>query len=309
LQRDLVMKAARIHAYGHSDQIRLEDVARPEPSTTELLVRIHDAGVNPIDWKIREGYFAQRAPRPLPFTLGQDFCGVVLAVGAAIEEIEAGDEIYGFANGTYAEYATVSSEMFASKPYSTRDALAAALPTPGLTALQLVNDVVKPERGQRILIHGAAGSVGSIATQLCVAKGARVVATASRHDTDYLVSLGVEQVIDYKSDRFEHMLSELDAVIDLVGGNTFARTVDILREGGVLATTVGPTEAAEGKPVRAVQIIMRRNKQDLETLAHLVDTGTIVPRDPDVLPLEAARHAQELSQSGRADRKIVLEVA
>src|SRR5580704_10464543 len=119
LHSDLVMKAARIHAYGHSDQIRLEDVAQPEPSTTELLVRIHDAGVNPVDWKIREGYFAQRAPRPLPFTLGQDFCGVVLAVGAAIEDIEAGDEIYGFANGTYAEYATVSSEMFASKPFTT----------------------------------------------------------------------------------------------------------------------------------------------------------------------------------------------
>lgn len=303
------MKAARIHAYGHSDQIDLEEVARPEPTTTEVLVRIHDAGVNPVDWKIREGYYAQRAPKSLPFTLGQDFCGLALAVGEGVEGLTTGEEIYGFANGTYAEYAIVSSDMFASKPFTTRDALAAALPTPGLTALQLVNEVVQPQRGQRILIHGAAGSVGSIATQLCLANGARVVATASRHDEGYLTALGVEEVIDYRADRFEDVVSGLDAVIDLIGGNTFARTVDIVRPGGVVATTVGPTDAADGKPIRAVQIVMRRNKRDLETLAHLVDTGVIVPRDPDVLPLEAARHAQELSQSGRAPRKIVLEVA
>lgn len=302
------MRAARIHEYGHSDQVLIEHIAQPVPAANEVLIAIRDAGVNPVDWKIREGYLAKARPRPLPFTLGQDFCGEVLAVGADVTEVTAGDEVYGFANGAYAELAVATPDLFTSKPRTVSDAVAAGLPTPGLTALQLVRDVVKPGRGQAILIHGAAGGVGSIATQLCLARGARVIATASAHDHAYLRSLGVAQVIDYRSERFEDHARGVDAVIDLVGGDTFARSVGVVGAGGVIATTVGPIDAARGKHVRAVQFVMRRDQDDLRELARLVDDGVIKPRGTRVMPLEAARQAQDLSQHGHAPEKLVLEL-
>lgn len=300
------MKAARIHAYGHSTQILVEDISQPTPGPNEVLVKIRDAGVNPVDWKIREGYLAKAVPRTFPFTLGQDFCGEVLALGSAVTGIEAGDEVYGFANGAYAEYAVVAPDMLASKPATVDDATAAGLPTPGLTALQIVTHHVEPKPGQEILIHGAGGGVGSIATQLCLAAGARVVATAASKDADYLRSLGVAQVIDYKTQRFEEALRALDAVIDLVGGDTFARSIAVLRDDGVLVTTVGPIAPAQGHPIRAVQFVMQKRDADLEQLARLVDQGVVRPRHARVMPLAEAREAQDLNQTGRATEKIVL---
>jgi NADPH:quinone reductase-like Zn-dependent oxidoreductase len=239
-------------------------------------------------------------------TLGQDFCGEALALGADVAGVRAGDEIYGFANGTYAEYAVTTPDLFATKPTTIDDVLAAALPTPGLTALQLVRDAIDAKAGDTILIHGAAGGVGSVATQLCLAKGVRVIATASAQDVAYLYSLGVAQVFDYKVERFDATLRGLDAVIDLVGGDAFARSIGVLRDGGMLATTVSSVDAANGKPVRAVRIVMRKNALDLEELARLVDAGTIKPRAPRVMPLDAAREAQDLSQTGRVAKKVVL---
>jgi NADPH:quinone reductase-like Zn-dependent oxidoreductase len=299
------MKAVRIHAYGHSDQILVEDVSQPAPAPDEVLVRIRDAGVNPVDWKIREGFMANVAPRTFPFTLGQDLCGEILALGSEVEDVEAGDEVYGFANGAYAEYAVVTPDMVASKPTTIDDAIAATLPTPGLTALQLVR-AVQPARGQTVLIHGAAGAVGSIATQLVLASGARVIGTSAGEDAAYLTSLGVAQVIDYKVQRFEDRVRDADTVIDLVGGDTFARSLGVLREGGFIITTVASTDAAKSRPVRASRIVMKRDKADLEELARLVDRGALEPRPARVLPLAAAREAQELSQSGRSRDKIVL---
>jgi NADPH:quinone reductase-like Zn-dependent oxidoreductase len=301
------MKAARIHSYGHSDQIIVEDISQPEPRPNEVLIRILAIGVNPIDWKIREGYMTNLVPRALPFTLGQDFCGEVIALGSNVRTVEAGTEVYGFANGAYAEYAVVSPDMFATKPMTADDAIAAALPTPGLTALQLVTQIVQPRKGQTVLIHGAAGGVGSIATQLCLANGARVIATASRDDAEYLSSLGVARVIDYKTERFEDDVRDVDAVIDLVGGETFRRSLDVIRERGVIVTTVGPAEPAKDRPVRAVHVVMQKNKPDLVVLSRLVDEGVITPRPPRVLRFAEARQAQELSQSGKATQKLVLE--
>jgi len=301
------MKAARIHSYGHSDQIIVEDISQPEPRPNEALIKIRAIGVNPIDWKIREGYMAKVVPRALPFTLGQDFCGEVLALGAAVTTIDAGTEVYGFANGAYAEYAVVSPDMLATKPMTADDAVAAGLPTPGLTALQLVTQMVQPRKGQTVLIHGAAGGVGSIATQLCIANGARVIATASRDDADYLTSLGVARVIDYKTERFEDHVGDVDAVIDLVGGDTFRRSLDVIRERGLIVSTVGPIEPAKDRPVRAERTVMQKNKADLVVLSRLVDEGVITPRPPRVLRFAEARKAQELSQSGKAAQKLVLE--
>jgi len=141
------MKAARIHAYGHSDQVQLEDIAMPSPGAGEVLVRIHAVGINPIDWKIREVLLAKAAPRALPFTLGQDFAGKVISLGEDVAGVEASDTVYGFANGAYAEYAVVSPSMIASRPRTVHYKTAAALPTPGLTALQIVRDAVQAQQG------------------------------------------------------------------------------------------------------------------------------------------------------------------
>ena len=301
------MKAARIHAYGHSDQIQVEDVSNPVPNVDEVLVRISAAGINPVDWKIREGFMARIAPRNLPFTLGQDFAGEVIALGKAVTDVEAGEEVYGFASGTYAEYAVVSPAMIAGKPITVDDATAATLPTPGLTALQIVTSIIRPQRDQRILIHGAAGGVGTIATQLCRWKGARVIANASRDDAGYLASLGVEQVIDYRSQRFEDEVRDLDGVIDLVGGDTLARSYQVLAPGGVLCTTVGRIDDQEARHrgIRATHIVMQKNAGDLAELARLVDEGVVLPRDPRVLPLDEARRAQDLNQTGHVSGIVI----
>ncbi len=296
------MKAARIHEYGHSDRIRIDEIEMPPQGPTDVLVRIDAAGVNPVDWKIREGFMATRVPREMPFTLGQDFAGQVIAVGADVTEIEAGTEVFGFANGSYAEFAVVSPEAIAGKPISVDDATAAALPTPGLTALQCVR-AIDPQRGQTVLIHGAAGGVGSIATQLCIARGARVIATASARDIDYLTSLGVAQVIDYKTQRFEDVVRDLDAVIDLVGGETQRRTLAILPPTGKLVSTVGLVDQARG-----IALVMKRNPADLRELSRLVDAGTIRLRRSRVLPLALASAAQDLNQQGQTSEKLVLDV-
>lgn len=281
----------------------------PRARAGEVLVGIHAVGVNPVDWKIREGLLARVAPRALPFTLGQDLAGRVISLGEDVRGIEASDVVYGFASGAYAEYAVVSPSMIASKPRTVHDTVAAALPTPGLTALQTVRDAIQPQQGQTVLIHGAAGAIGSIATQLCRSRGASVAATAASRDAAYLNQLGVAEVIDYHTERFEDRVRSVDAVIDLVGGDTLARSLAVLRRGGVVATTVGPLDPAgiTRHGVRGIHIVMQKNASDLEELARLVDEGIVKPRPVRVLPLAEARAAQDLIQSGRSSDKLVLE--
>jgi NADPH:quinone reductase-like Zn-dependent oxidoreductase len=302
------MKAARIHDYGHSDQIKIENISVPAQTSTDVLVRIDAAGVNPVDWKIREG-LARFGRRDLPFTLGQDFSGQVIAVGADIDDIEADEEVYGFASGAYAEFAVVRPDWISNRPVTIDDATAATLPTPGLTAMQMVR-AVDPRPGQVVLIHGAGGAVGSIATQLVLEKGARVIANAGGHDTEYLRSLGVDLVIDYNSHRFDDLVRDADAVIDVVGGDTLARSFAITKRGGAIATALGPLddEKIRAGAIRAFHIVMQRNSADLLELARLVDAGTIKPRHPRVLPLDQASSAQDLTQTHQTSDKVVLEI-
>jgi NADPH:quinone reductase-like Zn-dependent oxidoreductase len=302
------MKAVRIHEYGHSDRIQVEDISVPSPSTDEVLVRISAAGINPVDWKIREGFMAKAAPRELPFTLGQDFAGEVVAVGATVTGIEGSESVYGFANGTYAEYAVASPDMIASMPETVHEAIAAGLPTPGLTALQIVRDLLVPEGGQTVLIHGAAGSVGSIATQLCLYRHVRVIATASDRDEATLNGLGVWRVIDYRSERFEDEVGGLDGVIDLVGGDTLERSIGVVRRGGTIVSTVGTVDPATAARfgVRVTRMRMNKNGADLVELSRLVDRGIVTPLHTQVLPLDQARAAQDLNQSHRTSDKLIL---
>lgn len=305
------MKAIRIHQYGDASTLKLEEVPRLSIADDQLLVRIRDAGVNPIDWKIRQGYLKQVMAAQFPMTIGQDFAGEVVERGKGVTEFAAGDRVFGFAQGTYAEYAAAPVSTVAAIPNSMDFTTAAALPTAGSTALQIVRDVVAAKPGMTILIHGAAGGVGSYASQIARNLGARVIGTAAAGDIEYLKSLGVDEVVDYKRERFEDKATGVDAVVDLVGGETLARSYAVVKKGGVLATTVQSIDesAAKRAGIRAVQVIMRRNAADLAELARLVEKGAVKPRLSETMSLSQAKEAQELSETGKTHGKVILKVA
>ena len=289
----------------------VQTCALPIFADDQILVRIHDAGVNPIDWKIRQGYMRQVRPATFPITIGQDFAGEVVEVGKAVNQFAVGDNVFGFAQGTYAEYAAAPLCTVAAIPKSIDFATAAALPTAGLTALQIIRDIVAAKSWIRVLIHGAAGGVGSYASQIAKNLGARVIGTATGADIEYLQSLGVSEVIDYKRERFEDKAAEVDAVVDLVGGETLARSYAVVKKGGVLATTVQTVDesAAKRAGIRAVQVVMKRNAADLSELVRLVEKGALKPRLDKTMRLSEARQAQELSETGKTQGKVILKVA
>ena len=305
------MKAIRIHEYGNADNLKLEEVPRLAISEDQILVRIHDAGVNPVDWKIRQGYMKRVVPASFPLTIGQDFAGEVTELGKAVKRFRIGDRVFGFAQGAYAEYAAVAESNVAAMPPPMDFVTAAALPTAGLTGLQIMRDVVSARSGITILIHGAAGGVGSFATQIAISFGAKVIGTASGDDIDYLKSLRVDEIIDYKRERFEDKASAVDAVVDLVGGETLARSYAIVKRGGVLVTTVQLIDelAAKRAGIRAVHEVMKRNAADLSELADLVVRGAVKPRLAQTMSLSQAREAKELSEQGKTHGKVILKIA
>jgi NADPH:quinone reductase-like Zn-dependent oxidoreductase len=305
------VKAIRIHQYGDATTLKLEEIPPLSITDDQLLVRIRDAGVNPIDWKIRQGYMKKARPAAFPITMGQDFAGEVVEVGKSVTQFSPGDRVFGFAQGTYAEYAAAPASTVAAIPDAVDFTTAAALPTAGLTALQIVRDVVAAKPGMTILIQGAAGGVGSYASQMAKHRGARVIGTVATADTEYLKALGVDEIIDYQRDRFEEKAASVDAVIDLVGGDTLARSYAVVTNGGVLATTVQPIDEAAVKRagIRAVQVIMKRNAADLAELASLVQKGAVKPRLSETMNLNQAKEAQELSETGKTHGKVILKVA
>ena len=305
------MKSIRIHSYGNSAELKLEEVPNPPIRINEALIRVRAAGVNPFDWKFREGYFKEVMPATFPLTLGADFAGDIAEVGKDVRDFKAGDKVFGFASGTYSEFVTVSDKDLVRMPKTVDDVAAASIPTPGLTAYQLVLDVARAAKGLRILIHGAAGSVGTFAVQFARLQGARVLATASVRDAEYLKGLGAEQVIDYRTERFDEKLKDLDAVIDLIGGETLARSYAVVKPGGILASAAGAPDPAEAerRRIRAQRFVMQRDASQLAQVARLVDQGVIRLRVGRVLPLAEARQAHDLSQKGASGGKIVLQVA
>ena len=305
------MKAIRIHEYGKADNLKLEEVPPLSISEDQILVKIHDAGVNPVDWKIREGYLKPVKPASFPLTIGEDFAGEVTERGKTVKRFGIGDRVFGFANGAYAEYAAAAESNVAAMPQAMDFATAAALPTAGLTGLQIMRDVVSARPGMTILIHGAAGGVGSFATQIANGFGAKVIGTASGDDIDYLKSLRVYEIIDYKRERFEDKASAVDAVVDLVGGDTLARSYAVVKRGGILVTTVQPIDelAARRAGIRAVHVVMKPNAADLAELADLVVRATVKPRLAQTMSLSEAREAQELSERGKIHGKVILKIA
>jgi NADPH:quinone reductase-like Zn-dependent oxidoreductase len=310
------MKAVRVHNYGGPEVLRFEDAPGPTPGSGELLVRVHAVAVNPVDWKIRAGQMKEMLPYTLPFIPGWDVSGVVEAAGPGVTKFRKGDEVYARSDlsrdGAYAEYVTVKEAETALKPRSIDHVHAAAIPMVALTAWQALFDRAALAEGQRILIHGAAGGVGSFAVQLAKWKGAHVIGTASTRNQAFLRELGVDEPIDYEKTRFDDVVKDVDVVFDTIGGDTRARSWKVLKKGGILVSIVGPPPSAEEAAKHGVRFAffsVQPNASQLVEIAKLVDSGKIKPLVETVLPLSQARRAHELTESGHSRGKIVLEVA
>jgi NADPH:quinone reductase-like Zn-dependent oxidoreductase len=314
------MKAVVIHAYGGPEVLRYEDAPTPEPADGDVLVRVHAAGINPVDWKIREGMRRDRLKHELPLILGWDVSGTVERLGAGVTSFRVGDEVFARPdierNGAYAEYIVIRALEVATKPRSIDHAHAAAVPLAAVTAWQALFEAPAPftsaglAKGQTVLIHAAAGGVGSFAVQLAKWKGAKVIATGSAHNEAFLRDLGADEIIDYTKRRFEDLVHDVDVVFDTVGGDTQARSWGVLKPGGVLVSiTSRPSEdLAKQHGARAAYVFMQPDARELTEIARLVDAGHVRPVVAEVLPLSDARKAHELSQAGHVRGKLVLEV-
>ncbi|MBV8842134.1 MAG: NADP-dependent oxidoreductase [Bryobacterales bacterium] len=308
------MKAIRIHEYGGPEILRYEDAPRPQSAPGDVLVRVHAAAVNPVDWKIRAGYVRDWLKYKLPMIPGWDFSGVVEEAGPDAGAWKKGDEVYArpdlARDGAYAEYIAVRASEIAAKPKSIDHVQAAAIPLAALTAWQALFDAAGLSAAQKVLIHAAAGGVGHFAVQLAKWKRAFVAGTASARNHDFLKSLGADQLIDYTSVRFEDVAREFDVVLDTMAGETRDRSWSVLKKGGILVTILGqPSEEdAKAHGVRAAGVFVQPSQTELDQIAALVDSGTLKPYIQAVFPLAEAAKAHELSQTNHVLGKIVLKV-
>lgn len=312
------MRAVILEEFGGPEVLKVAEVTRPEPVPTEVLVRIHAAGINPVDWKTRNGRGAAGAMGPLPLTIGWDISGVVEQTGYGVTRFEVGDEVFGMPRfprqaGAYAEYLTSPARQLARKPANIGHVEAAAVPLASLTAWQAIVETAKLGAGQRILIHGAAGGVGHLAVQIAKSRGAFVVGTAKTAQHDFLRGLGADELIDYTETRFEDEVADLDVVFDLIGGETSLRSVATLRRGGLLIVVPSGTDQtvlgeAERRGVRATNIMVEPDYPSLEQIAALVESGELRVEIDRVFALEDAGQAHEHGESRSSRGKIVLSV-
>jgi NADPH:quinone reductase-like Zn-dependent oxidoreductase len=280
-----------------------------------VLVRVHAAGVNPVDWKVRAGYVKDWLKYKLPMIPGWDFSGVVESLGPGVDGWRASAEVYArpdlSRDGAYADYIAVRESEIAAKPKSLDHVHAAAIPLAGLTAWQALFDAGGLAPGQKVLIHAAAGGVGHFAVQLAKWKGAFVAGTASARNHDFLRQLGVDQPIDYTTVRFEDVARDFDVVLDALAGETRTRSWGVLKKGGILVTILGQPsqEDAKAHGVRAAGIFVQPNPKQLAEIAALVDSGKLKPHLEAVFPLAEAAQAHELGETNAVRGKIVLRVA
>ena len=305
------MKAVTISKYGDQSVLTYTDIERPKPESDEILVHTRVAAVNPVDWKIRKGLGEMFGLR-LPIVLGCEIAGTIEEVGSDVRDFPAGAPVYGYVslqrNGGYAEYTIAKLDEIAPKPESLDFDDAAAVPVGALTSWQAIFDTANLQGGQRILITGASGGVGSMAVQLAKAKGAFVIATASGKNEEFVRSLGADEFVDYTREKFEERVREVDVVYDTVGGDTLERSFGTIRRGGSLVITVMPpsNEKAQNFGIRASMIGVQPSGQQLREINRLIDAGKLKTHIATVLPLAQVAKAHQLSESGRTRGKIIL---
>ncbi|CDU08255.1 putative Alcohol dehydrogenase [Vibrio coralliirubri] len=310
------MKAVYLEEYGNAQNLTFGDIAKPTITPNQVLIKVQGAGVNPVDWMVREGFLESTGQHEMPLIVGWDAAGQVVEKGNNVSNLKFGERVYVYApiseQGAYAEYLAVDSDLVARAPKSLDIVTAAAVPLAATTAWQALVEGCQLKAGQRVLIHNASGGVGSFAVQIAKALGAYVIGTASSSNKAYLMALGVDQFIDYQTQRFEDLVDELDAVLVAVGGDSIAeRSLEVVRKGGNVVSLLDDIESA--LPLQLGVNFQRwwvsPNARDLQRIAALIDDGVIKVNIDKVFPLSKAAQAQELSQSKRARGKIVLEVS
>ncbi|WP_209624106.1 NADP-dependent oxidoreductase [Saccharothrix coeruleofusca] len=316
------MRAVVQHALGGPEVLRVEEVPRPRPLPTEVLVRVRAAGVNPVDWQTRTGSGMASVLGEPPFTVGWDVSGVVEEVGFGVTTLAPGDEVYGMpwfprAAGAYAEYVTAPARQFARKPGTLDHEHAAAVPLAGLTAWQALVDTARVSAGDRVLVHAAAGGVGHLAVQFAKYLGAHVIGTASAPRHAWLGQLGADELVDYTSQRFEEVVRDVDVVLDTIGDrrgdDTGRRSLSVLRPGGQYVSIVGvpPELAAEAAEagLRTHAVLVEPDGSALAAIAELIEGGRVAVEVEEVFDLAEAAEAHRHGEAGHTRGKLVLRVA
>jgi alcohol dehydrogenase len=312
------MKSIQINRYGSSEAIEInQNTPSPKLSPGKVLVDIKAAGINPVDWKIREGYMKQMIPLQFPSTLGMDFSGIIKQVGEGVSsEYAQGDEVYGQASitndgsGAFAEMAFTNIDNIALKPKSLSYTEAAALPLVGVSAWQALVENMELSKGQKILIHGGAGGIGSFSIPLAKNLGAYVATTVSSDDIQFVQDLGVDEAIDYTVQSFEYLLHDYNAVFDTVGSETYTKSFKVLKKGGKIVSMLEQpnSELIERFSVKAIFQLTHVNNDRLARLAQWVDQTNITIHIDKIFRLEEAAKALDYVKDVHPRGKIVLEL-
>lgn len=315
------MKAIQLTATDGADALAYEDVPRPEPDDDELLVRVHTAGVNPLDWLICRGMLSELRDKPLPWIPGWDLSGVVASVGEQVTKFEPGDAVYSMvrlpgAGGTFAEYATTIVDEVRAKPSSLSHTEAAGVPMAGQTAFHALYQAGELEAGQRVLVHGAAGGVGHMAVQFATNTGARVIGTASGRNEQFLRNLGVDEFINYREQRFEDVLDSVNVVLDTIGGEVLERSAEVVQSEGTVVTlpdqpsadSIERFQTEHDVAVRFFDVLTESDPATLQSVSTTVEAGILEPTISATYPLSEAQQALERSADGHVRGKLVLDV-
>ena len=317
-----MIQAIRVHQYGGPEQLKLERIPCPEPQAGEVLIRVHSVGVLPAEWKLRQGFFQAVRPAIFPYIPGSAIAGIVEEVGPNVTTFQKGQVVFGRStNGAYAEYTTTAVDppalgpetfsLLALKPETLSFDEAATISGGATIAWTALFEDGALQAGQRVLIHGAAGGVGSFAVQLARWKGAEVIGTTSRANMDFVRSLGAETVIDYTSVAFEQMVHDVDLVLDTIGGETLQRSMQVVRRSGTIVSLLEPpsVELAQKYGIHARKNAALPTSSHLRAIAQLIGEGHLKVTVMQTFPLHEASRAHELSERGHGRGRIVLHIA
>lgn len=308
------MKTIQLQQFGDASVLQMQEVEVPLLKDDQVLIKIKASSVNPIDIKIRKGFMKDALPKPFPIVLGWEAAGIIGAIGKNVTRLHIGDEVYTMPNfmqgGTYAQYVAVNENEVALKPSTISFEDAAALPMVAGAAYTALFKIANLKAGQKILIHGAAGSVGSLAVQMAKNIGAYVIGTASDEGINLLKKLKTDGIIDYTNTDFEKLVKDVDVVLDLVGGATQEKSFTVLKKGGLLLSTVSPPskDKATEYGVTAVFIFTKPDYKMLDEIALMADTGKLQPPIINLMRLDDAANAHTLLETGKIKGKIIFKM-
>nr|WP_121272928.1 NADP-dependent oxidoreductase [Pedobacter schmidteae] len=309
------MKAIVIKEFGSADKLEIVEMTKPVINDDQVLIKVRTAGINPVDTKIRSGAHISSKTLQLPAVLGKDVSGIIELVGKNVREFKAGDAVFGIANGAYAEYAVANPDFIVKKPENTSFEEAGAISLVALTAWQAIYDHLRISSGQHVLIQSAAGGVGHLAVQFARIAGATVSGTASEKNIDFIKQLGVDQAIDYKNEKFEDVVGELDAAMDTMGGEILYRTISCVKPGGRVVCLPSSTkddpkalEYAKKRDIELIWFMMTPTKKDLRQISSLLAEGKLKVSVEKVLPMEKIMQAHQEIEAHGVRGKIVIEM-